>query len=216
MCAVAAAGVEAPTSDGVRFVVRPDRAPPFRDVQGRLSDPELERSLFCQLRDEPVDVAHFCGFGGAMSHLAPWLVDRLGVPAIVVADPVAETLCHRLSLVDATGAPCGRWDDANRCRECASAPTPDGLTRGQAFSSRLLRWLGGLSPYPATVDFLNRLDMVVFGLTAARLVLVADEESRALLERAGVPSGRIAIGIPAPVDAAGWVRVYESAIAGRH
>lgn len=77
---------------GVTAIRAPTRRPSVRRVLARLADLPTERALSAALRASPADVVHVHGFGGAASYLTPWLADRLGVPAVVVADPVEEVL----------------------------------------------------------------------------------------------------------------------------
>lgn len=197
--------------DGVRVIDAPTRRVPFRSVVHRLSDLPTERALSSAFRDAPPDIAHVHGFGGASSYMVPWLAERLGVPVVVVADPIAESLCHRRTLVDEKGHDCGAWTSPERCAACCRAPgTDDGLGRGQALVASLLRPLGGRSPFPSPVDFHNRLDMVAQGLTSARIVCVADEIAAGAAVRLGVSRRTLRVGVPDP-DAAEWMSIYRAA-----
>lgn len=183
-------------------VIEADSRPPaFRSVEAQLVDIPRERALCAALRHEPPDLVLVLGFGGANSYLLPWLADRLGVPPIVVASPIAQVLCHRGSLVDREGAACSEWRDARRCAACCRGRSAVGLGALQAGLATLCRPLRGLSPFPHRTAFLNRLDMIAQGLASARLVLVDDEPARAALIELGVPERLLRVGLPPDVGA---------------
>lgn len=177
------------------------RPPAFRSVEAQLVDIPRERALGAALRREPPDLVLVFGFGGANSYLLPWLSDRLGVPPIVVASPIAPVLCHRGSLIDREGAACSEWRDAERCADCCRGRSAAGLGALQAGLATLCRPLRGLSPFPHRTAFLNRLDMIAQGLVSARLVLVDDEPACAALIELGVPERLLRVGVPRDVGA---------------
>ncbi len=208
LAAAAAAGGDAVTlldpgetpmaveSAAVTVIAAPSHAPSFRRVEAQLVDVPLERALTSLLRHEPPGIVHVDGFGGSTSYLVPWLCDRLGVPAVVVAAPLERVLCHRGTLVDQHRSACTRWDDAERCARCCRAPSDDGLDGFQSALAALCRPLRGLSPFPHRTAFANRLDMIAQGLCAARVVCAADAHALEALVGLGVPERIIRIGIP--------------------
>lgn len=202
---------EAPVNavPGVRMVDVVSDAPAFRLVQDRLTDLPTERALSSEIRTGPPDLLHVHGFGGAVSYLLPWLADRLGVPALVVVDPLRESLCHRGSLIDHTGQACRIWNDERRCAACCRVASPGGLGRGAAFLAGLLAPLGAIAPFPTHDDFANRMDMIVQGLGSARLVCVADGMAADALEGLGVPRRVLHVGIPRPT-AVEWAPLHAT------
>ena len=166
--------------------------PPFRAVEASVSDHCTEARLSIEIRQRLPDVVHVLTYGGVSSTQTPWVVERLGGTAVVSVDP-AELVCHRGTLVDETGAHCDAWARPERCAVCCSVPFDGGLTPGQARLRRLLTWLGPWSPFPGEADFRNRLDVSVGGLAPAARVLVASEEARELLARAGVRAGPVKV-----------------------
>ena len=200
-------GEAAPAAEGIELIPVEDRPPPFRSVLRHISDPALERRFTVLLRETPPDVVHLTAFGGSTPSNLAWIAERLGVPSAVRVD-LAEVLCHRGTLVDETGAACTRWSEPDRCVACCGTPYDGGLTGVQAVLARLLRLLGGASPFPNRLGFRNRLDLLVYGLLSARCVLVEDEEARAVLGRAGVPRRRMRI-VPEGLGADRWVEVYR-------
>jgi hypothetical protein len=205
-------GGEAPLSiDGVQTIRIATRRVPFRSVVSRLVDLPTERALSAALREAPPDLLQIHGFGAASSCLGPWIADRLGVPSLVVVDDLAELLCHRRTLIDAAGQGCSVFDEPERCARCCRAASPDGLGAFAALAAALLRPVAGLSPFPARVDFENRLDMLVSGLLAARQVRVRGAAEAAALVAVGVPPRLVVPGLPA--DVAGWEQVWRGLLA---
>ena len=194
--------------DGVRQTVC--RAPihPFRSVQGRLFDPVGELALTRELRDEPPDVVHLFSCAGATSPMLAWICGRLGVPLLLDVD-FAETVCHRGDLVDWTGAPCAQFDDAARCTKCCRTASAGGPTRGGALLGALFAPLRGLSPFPKAVDFLNRLDVIVYSMMSAELIVVDTEANARSLAAAGVPERLLHAETRGIVDVDHWVEVYS-------
>ncbi len=201
----------ASTADGARYCQAiPSTAPGFRAVQGRLSDLGSELSLTRELRRSPPDLVHQLACGGATSEALSWIAQRLGVPCVMSLE-LAETLCHRGTLVDERGRTCDDWDDPLRCRACCSAAGPDSLTAGQALAAKVLRPLGGLSPFPSRTDFQNRVDMLVAALMAADRVWVRDDLAREQLVRTGVPKRSVVVvGEP---DELATLRMYDELLA---
>ncbi|MBK8976024.1 MAG: glycosyltransferase [Planctomycetes bacterium] len=205
-------GTAAPASDaGVEVRVVDAPRPAFAAVEDMLYNVPVERQLSAWLRDDPPEVVHVDGFGGACSHLTAWLSARLGVPSLVVAAPFAELVCHRGTLIDGAGAACTRWDDAERCFDCCTTPGPGALSAGAAFWARVTRSFGPLSRVPRLVDFENRLDMVIHGLDVADVVVLATEADRAALDALALPMRGVRVGIPAATDVAGWIALYADA-----
>ncbi len=166
--------------------------PGFAAVAAQLANIPGENALSMELRQDPPDLVHLFGYGNCGSTSMPWLCARLGVPSIVSLD-LGESLCHRGTLIDATGQPCRRWDDPQRCLECCLTPVGAGLTRGQARRAKLLRILGALSPYPSLVAFQNRADIIIGGLQFAQRIMVADEDAASALIDLGVAAKLIQI-----------------------
>ncbi len=182
---------DAPPPDvpaGVAIELVRSSAPPFRKVTGQLVDLRTETRLVAALRDDPPDVVHVHGFGGASSYLIAWTADRLGVATVVEATPREAVLCHRGTLVDWTGSPCEVFDDPLRCRRCTTAADRGALGPVGAFLAKLLRPLRGLSPFPSRVEFVNRLDMIAHGLTPVTRVFVASEADTEAMKRIGIPA----------------------------
>ncbi len=188
----------------------PTRTPPFRAVLAHLSDLPLERALNEELRSDPPDVVHVHGFGGASSYLVPWLADRLGVAAVVYAEPLAAVLCHRGTLVDRDGVACREFDDAIRCARCCRAHDPDALGGIASFLAACLRPLRGLTPFPNRTAMLNRNDLIVHGLGAARRVCVREASSVQDLVALGVPHRSILSGVSGD-DFPAWCAVWAAA-----
>ena len=65
-------------SDGIRVCAVESPAPRFAAVEGRLSDPVLERAVSKEIRLELPDVVHLLDYGGATSVNATWVAHRLG------------------------------------------------------------------------------------------------------------------------------------------
>jgi len=199
--------------EGVTLVPVATSSPPFRAVDAHLIDVPVEHVFNAALRRGPPGVVHVEGYGGASTYVVTWLAERLGAPVLVVAEPIADVVCHRGTLVDWTGKDCPKWDDAARCARCCRSPNAPGMGPVRAVFAGALRGLGGLSPFPAAVDFENRLDRIVHGLACAGRVLVPDAGWVERLESLGVPRRRLRAGVPAPRDADAWLEHYAGAAA---
>lgn len=188
----------------------PSRTPPFRSVMSGQIDSPLELALSRELRDDPADVVHVQGYGAANSYLLAWFAERLGVPSVVVVDPIEAVLCHRGTLVDREGQPCRQFDDARRCARCCRGADPAALGRTGAALAVLTRPLRGLAPFPSETAMLNRLDTLIHGLAAARLVCVRDPAAATDLIALGLPEKLLHVGIPGP-DVALWRAIWARA-----
>lgn len=183
--------------------------PSFRVVFDRVFDLESENRFAALCRDDPPDLVHCLAFGPAVSVHLPWLAGRLGVPCVVSVD-VVESLCHRGTFIDETGAKCLAIDDAERCTACCLTAAGDGLGAWSARLGRMLRWMGDASPFPNRTAVRNRLDTLIGGLAAERHVLVADQQARQMLVDVGVPARSLRV-LP-PSDIATVLELYEAAI----
>ena len=143
-----------------------------------------------------------------------WLADRLGVPVLIVARPFEPLVCHRGTLVDQVGAACVVFDDPDRCMACVCTRWEHGLGPAAAWLAKVLRPLGGWSPFPSRMQFENRIEKVMQGLASARRVLVQDPSHVPILVSLGVPQRAVEIGIPADHDVDAWRERYARAIAG--
>ena len=157
----------------------------FRGVESGIGNPDMERLLARELREEPAHVVHAVGFGEGASAALLWIAARMGVRPMVTLR-AREFLCHRQTLVDEQGRDCRAWNDVRRCVECCLTAWEDGLTQAQARLGRWLEPLGGWSPYPNRHAFRNRLEMLLGGIDHAEMVLVGSQEDRELLDLAGV------------------------------
>ena len=183
------------------------KTPSFTAVEAQLADVSGELALSQELRQDPPDLVHLFGYGNGGSAAMPWLCARLGVPSIVSLD-LGEALCHRGTLIDATGQACTRWDDPQRCLDCCLAPAGAGLTQAQARRAKMLRFLGALSPYPSLTAFQNRADIIIGGLLFTQRIMVANEDAASSLIDLGVAEKQIQIQ-PEPVDHA-WFDLYSA------
>src|SRR5262245_60131563 len=170
---------------GVRLEGLRGRVPPFRRVLARIADSRLDVALARALRPLRRAVVVHVGFGAPGSAATLWLADRMGADAIGVVR-ADEVLCHRGTLVDATGAPCADFTSAARCAQCVCAPWPGrGLSRLQSrWANRLLRL--GWSPFPNENAFLSRTDLLLGSMLVATIV-VGDAAQREQLCTAGLP-----------------------------
>lgn len=162
-----AALVAAATESGARVSIARSEVPPFALVTGRITDPSTELLVAARIRAEFPDVVHVLDFCGTSSVNLPWIATSLGAPSVVNLE-VARTLCHRGTLVHASGEACGTWDDPERCARCC-------------------RPLHGPSPR----HFRNRVEMMLAGLQPARRVILASAAERELLETVGGPRVRM-------------------------
>ncbi len=174
----------APAADGILVQPLPGSVPAFRQVLARVEDTAVDVALARVLRPlaRPI-VVHF-GFGAPGSVTTLWLAERMGARGVAVLR-AAEALCHRGTLVDATGNECRQCLDAARCAACARAPWPEGLSPAQAVAAVCLRPLAGWSPYPSENAFLSRTDLVLASLLSA-IVVVADPVDADLMVAAGI------------------------------
>jgi hypothetical protein len=187
LCAATATEPQPPAPAGVETTLVRGRRPAFRRVQRRFSDWRADVALARLLRPDPADVVLHIGFGAPGSVTTLWLADRMGARVLAVVN-ARELLCHRGTLIDAQGAECRKFDDAARCAACCAVPTGGGLTATQARLARLLRPLGGLSPFPSRVQFLNRYELALASLQLAAAVVVAEPWERDMLWSAGLPA----------------------------
>jgi hypothetical protein len=134
-----------------------------------MQDPGLERALVRSLRAEPAACVLHVGAGAGGSPNVAWLADRMGSLAFAVVRS-AEIVCQRGDLVDASGAPCGCFDDAARCRRCCTS----------VWRRR-----------PRADDFRNRWDLLLAGLAVAEAVFADDEAGAERLVGLGVGRRRI-------------------------
>ena len=186
--------------------------PPFRCVEGRIDDPQVDLALTALLRPRPSEIVHHFGFGAAGSGLSTWFADRLGAHVVVTAR-ADELLCHRQTLVDERGEVCRTLLDADRCATCCRLPVGQGLTRGEARVERLLRWLGGRSPFPHRIGFLNRFDLLAGGLQVCAAVLVSTSLDAELLRQSGMARHAAVVGIDAESAAAQLPAMYAGLLA---
>ncbi len=208
LCPVPGPAQRPTAADGIEVLAVPSRGPSFRAVQPGLTDFATEQALSLELRRRLPDAVHALAYGGASSAQVPWVCERLGVRAVVSLE-ARELLCHRGTLIDETGAACAAWDRPERCAECCAVPFAGGLTPAQARRAAALRWLSAWSPYPQAIDFHNRADVLIGGLTSAAFVLVASDDEREWLARAGVSAPVLVL--PREPDPAELVRLYERA-----
>jgi hypothetical protein len=187
LCAATAAEPRPAAPAGVETTVVGGRHPPFRRVQKRLHDWRTDVALARLLRPRPADAVLHVGFGAPGSVTTLWLGDRMGA-RVVAAVRARELLCHRGTLVHADGAECRTFDDAARCTACCAVPGDGALTAMQARLLRLLRPLGGLSPFPSPIQFLTRYELAFASLQLAAAVVVAEPWERELLLAAGLPA----------------------------
>lgn len=155
---------------------RPDTAPPAAEavplrrpprvarVAAGLQHTELEVAVTRALRALPTDAVVHLGAGAGGSPNVGWLATRMGSRAFAVVRS-DEVVCQRGDLVHATGTPCERFDDAERCRACCA--------RGVLFG-------------PRADDLRNRRDLLLAGLVVADAVFVEDEAGRARLTACGL------------------------------
>lgn len=181
--------------------------PGFTAIEAGLADVPGEFALIRELRHDPPDVVHLFGYGNCGSASMPWVCARLGVPSVVNLD-LRETLCHRGTLIDATGSPCLRWDDPEHCLACCLSPVGEGLTPAQAWRARRLRFLGALSPYPSLAAFQNRADITIGGLAFAQRIIVADGDAARALQDLGVVEKLIQI--QAELGDQAWIELYSA------
>ncbi len=203
------AGETVPQIDGVEVLGEVASQPRFRAVESGVGDFPVEQRGVRELRVDPPDVIHQCSYGWSSSAMLAWLAARLGVPVIVEVD-IADTLCHRGSLVDQYGEPCERFEDPRRCVACCQAPDAAGLSRLQSWGARLLRPLGGLSPFPHPNAFRNRLDLVISGLQQAAVVIAQNVTDADWLQQAGVPRRLIDVVPVAERSIDRWLGLYAT------
>lgn len=196
------AGVEVATVVGA--------LPPFRRVEGRIDDAAFDAALTRLLRPRPSGLVHHFGFGAPGSGLSTWLADRMGSHAVATVR-ACELLCHRQDLVDEHGGICRTLGDADRCTQCCR--TPPGLSSAQARAAQALRWLGGCSPFPHRIGFLNRFDLLAAGLQVCKAVLVPSALDRELLLGAGFAAAASVVPDDAEAAAALLPPLYAALLA---
>lgn len=201
-----------PVQEGAEVLAVAGRTPPFRKVQGRLTDTALDVELTKWLRRRPSQIVHAFGFGAPGSVASLWLGERMGARGVATVR-AADVLCHRGTLVFADGETCHVWDDVERCLDCCTTPWERGLAPWQSAAARLLRWLGGLSPMPSRVDFQNRLEIGLGGLGYAQRVLVASEGEAGLLKAAGISPRTLRVGDLERLHGEAVLAEYERALA---
>lgn len=182
-----------PVQEGAEVLAVVGPTPPFRKVQGRVTDTGLDIELTKSLRQRCSEIVHAVGFGAPGSVASLWLGERMG-SRVVATVRAADVLCHRGTLVFADGQECRVWDDVERCLGCCTTPWERGLGPWQSAAARALQWLGGLSPMPSKTEFQNRLELVLGGLGCAQRVFVASEGEAALLGTAGIHSRVLEVG----------------------
>ncbi len=69
--------------------------------------------------------------------------------------------------------------------------------------------LRGLSPFPKAVDFLNRLDVIVYSMMSAELIVVDTEANARALAAAGVPERLMHAETRGSMEVDDWVEVYS-------
>lgn len=150
-------------------------APPLARVAAAHVHLAIETAMTRALRAAPAAAVVHVGLGAGGSPNVGWLAERLGSPVFAVVR-AAEVVCHRGDLIDAAGAPCTSFLDAERCRRCcATAP-----------------W-----PAPRVVDLHNRADLLAASLAAATVVFVRDAADAPLLTAFGVPARTVAVAVDA-------------------
>jgi hypothetical protein len=195
--------------DGVELRAVRSQPAGFHAVTHALSDAPTELALTESIRARLPDVVHVLAFGGVQSSVSLWIAEALGAPAVASVD-AREVLCHRGTLLHASGAECTEWTSPARCHACCGVPFEGGLTPARARRARWLRVFGAWSPYPKPVDFQNRFDLVISGLLSAKLVLAADEAQRAMLEAAGIAPRQL-LCTPTDAPAREMVEIYARA-----
>ena len=132
----------------------------------------VELALTARLRAAPAAVVVHVGLGAGGSPNVPWLADRLGAPAFVIAR-AAEVACHRADLLPGDDAPCGEAAAGERCLRCC----PRGWRyRGNARA------------------LLARTDLLAASLLASTALFVPGEAHVAPLVALGVPRRTIVVG----------------------
>lgn len=194
LCPLPADAAE-PQAYGAELLVVRSPAPPFRRVASQLVDAALEHAASRTIRSRLPQVVHLLAYGGANSATVPWLADRLGAPVIVSA-AFAPTVCHRGTLLHIGGERCGVWDDAQRCTRCCRAGSATRPSPVRAVAANACRVLGGWSPLPKPVDFVNRLESIVGGLLSASWILVPEAGDLDRFAGLGVPRQRMQVEPP--------------------
>ncbi|MCY2957334.1 MAG: hypothetical protein NT107_09880 [Planctomycetota bacterium] len=172
---------------GLEIFDLPAAPVPFRAVEARVIDNPMDILLAQQMRKRPPDLVMQLGVGAISSANPLWIADRMGAPGLAVVR-ATELLCHRGTLVNERGTACRSVFDAARCTTCCNSASPQGPTKRAAIGALCLRWLGGCSPFPSPVQFLNRADLLLASLQLAAAVVTSDAAELALLASAGLPA----------------------------
>lgn len=181
----------------------------FRRVTARLRDAAMDDLLTRQLRRQPADVVHDVGFGAPGSANTLWIADRMGARAAATVR-AAEVVCHRQTLVDATGAGCRDFLDAARCTACCLAPGAGGQSRARSALARAAGVLGAFSPFPNANAFAIRSESLLGGLTSAGLLLAAEAGEGEALATAGIRLRTFRSGPLAELHGASLLPLYRS------
>ena len=144
------------------------QAPWAPGVQARLGDAALEIAVTRAMRERLPDQVRILAFGGGTAAQLPWVAERMG-QAAVVETTAAAVLCHRGTLLHASGMACAEFDQPERCAACC------GLARR------------------TRVELANRLELVLGCLLVAAQVVVPDERDRQLLLAAGLSARQLRI-----------------------
>ena len=174
------------TAAAIERVALAAAVPPFRSVTARAADTAADVALAHALRARPADVVVHVGFGAPGTVTSLWLGDRMGAH-VVAAVRAAEVLCHRGTLVHASGTPCAEFLDPVRCARCCTTASPAGPSRGEAALAKCFAVLGAWSPFPSPVRFQNRSDLMLASLQLAVSVVTTDAEDVGRLTAAGLP-----------------------------
>lgn len=143
----------------------PESTAPLHRVIEANDDPALEAALARSLRAHHAKAVVHIGTGARGSPNVLWLADRMGSAVFGVVH-ATEVLCHRGTLVDATGAPCTIHDEAPRCQRCCT----------RTFLQR-----------PRAMAFEDRWDLLLGGLAVAAAVFVPNPHDAQRLAHVGVP-----------------------------
>jgi hypothetical protein len=197
---------------GVELLTLRGGTPPFRSVQARNEELAVDVALTRQLRRRPADVVIHFGLGSPGSANTCWFADRMGA-ATVAAVRVAEALCHRQTLIDASGAVCREVTDPERCTRCCSAGDAAGLGPTQSKLAGACRVFGSMSPFPHSNAFKTRFDLVFASLQVTAAIYVSREADREQLIAAGLGKQNIIVADPQRLTAADLTAICAAAAA---